>query len=472
MNRSSTSPRSFSTDQLRAALGDVGGPARPDYLPDIVEQASRLRQRPTWTLLETWFSMDITGRRQGVPRAAVLFGVLAALVALLAAGAVYIGAQQTQPERPLGLPTTPDAWERVVIDTPSGAGAVVSLAASPHGLLAVVSADDDSPAWLFASTDGHDWTRVPADRHPPLRRCSPNCLLEEGGGRASVVGTDRGFLIVGSGVWVSENGFDWHALAVPSEDPDLRAGTMLAAALGGPGYVAVGSDNKAWFSTDGSDWTLAQVPPPPTQDFKSRGFAAPTVNMHGVVEAGEALVAWGSASLHTEDRGMHVPVMWTSDDGQTWVNVLDPRDAELLTVAAGPDGFVAIGEEWDAASGVRVVVRVSADGQSWERVDILGPAWTRDADGTAVGLGVSSIAASKAGYVAVGELAQVCLLTCDPGEVVIWTSADGRSWSRLPNDGRFARAYPSGVVAWGSRFVGSGGLYGQPAIWISDPTAP
>jgi hypothetical protein len=57
MNRPSTSPRSFSTDQLRAALRDVGEPARPGYLPDIVAQAGRMRQRPAWTFLEGWRTM-------------------------------------------------------------------------------------------------------------------------------------------------------------------------------------------------------------------------------------------------------------------------------------------------------------------------------------------------------------------------------------------------------------------------------
>jgi Tol biopolymer transport system component len=99
MNGLNTSPRTFSTDQLRAALGDVGGPARPDYLTDIVAQAGRMRQRPAWTFLERWLPLDIAVRRHGIPRAAVVFAALFLLVALLVAGVVYIGLQRTQPER-------------------------------------------------------------------------------------------------------------------------------------------------------------------------------------------------------------------------------------------------------------------------------------------------------------------------------------------------------------------------------------
>lgn len=103
MKRSDTKPRSFSADQLRAALGEVGGPARPDYLPDIVAQAGRVRQRSAWTFLERWLSMDIVMRRQGVPRAAVMFAALAMLVALVAAGVAYIGSQTRPAPVDLGI---------------------------------------------------------------------------------------------------------------------------------------------------------------------------------------------------------------------------------------------------------------------------------------------------------------------------------------------------------------------------------
>ena len=114
MNRSNISPRPFSTDQLHAALGDVGGPARPDYLSDIVAQAGRMRQRPAWTFLERWLSVDIAVRRQGVPRAAVVFAALFLLVALLVAGVVYVGSQ-----RPIALPADGDldpGWHTVTVD--------------------------------------------------------------------------------------------------------------------------------------------------------------------------------------------------------------------------------------------------------------------------------------------------------------------------------------------------------------------
>ena len=97
MSHPDTQPRSLSADRLGAAFNEIGGQARPDYLPDIVAQAGRTRQRPAWTFLERWLPMDIAVRRQGVPRAVLVFAVLALLIALLAATVAFIGTRPSQP---------------------------------------------------------------------------------------------------------------------------------------------------------------------------------------------------------------------------------------------------------------------------------------------------------------------------------------------------------------------------------------
>ena len=171
---------------------------------------------------------------------------------------------------------------------------------------------------------------------------------------------------------------------------------MLSLAAGGPGYVAVGNGGP-WYSLDGSDWTHAQAPPAPTEFFASQGFGAPEVSMRAIAVDGDRLVAWGTASRHTEDSGLVVPVTWASSDGRTWTNVLSPGGSAAM--AAGPGGFVAA----DDATG-QVVVRMSADGDAWEQVDALGPARSEDAGGQVSELGVSSIAASDAGFVAAGQV--------------------------------------------------------------------
>ena len=97
MNHQDTQPRSLTADRLGTAFNEIGGQARPDYLPDIVAQAGRTRQRPAWTFLERWLPMDIAVRRQGVPRAVLVFAVLALLIVLLAATVAFIGTRPSQP---------------------------------------------------------------------------------------------------------------------------------------------------------------------------------------------------------------------------------------------------------------------------------------------------------------------------------------------------------------------------------------
>ena len=445
MKRSNTTPRSFSTERLQAALGDVGGPARPDYLPAIVARAGHIRQRPAWTFLGGWLSVDPAGRRQGVARAAVVFASVLLLVALLAAGVVYIG---SQPERSLHLPATSGDWERVVIETPSLTGRVASMAVGPSGLLAVVGGDE--PARLAVSTDARTWTIVPSGQHPSLSN-------DRGFGMPSVLRTDRGFLMLQlNEVWFSENGSNWRRLVGENTDPDLRMGGPGAATAGGPGLVGVG-DDKAWYSVDGSAWSLAAVPPLPVE-ILARPDSQRYVAMTGVTGAGNDLVAWGLAEVplaDNSDEHLVMPLLWASHDGRTWASVVDPEMDSVTAVTGGPRGFVATGQ-----AGPEPAVWLSADGEVWERV----------AEGgftSPVRLELNAASATTAGYVVVGTGGQCVYYPCPGQEIVIWTSADGRSWSRIPSTDLFAEAQAYGSLAWGSRFVIGGAYDGKPAIWIS-----
>ena len=445
MNGSNTSPRSFSDDQLRAALGDVGGPARIDYLPDLVARAGRIRQRPEWTFLGGRLSPDPGVARHGVPRAAVVFASVLLLVALLAAGLVHVGAQRTQPERLLDLPTTPGAWERVLIDTPSVSGRVASVAVSPRGLLAVVGGDE--PARLAVSTDGRTWTLVPEDQHPTLSN-------DRGFGMPSLVSTDRGFLMLQlNEVWLSENGYDWQRLASATTDPDLDPSGPDIAVAGGPGLVAVG-DDKAWYSVDGSDWSLAAVPQLPAEILARSGSG----RLIGVTGAGNDLVAWGLAEAPLADNGdehLVTPLLWASHDGRTWATVADPEMDSVTAVTGGPHGFVATGQ-----AGSEPAVWLSADGEAWERVG-------DDAFTSPDRLDLNAAAATSAGYVVIGTDGQCVWYPCAAQDIVIWTSRDGRSWSRVPTADLLDVAQAYRAIAWGSSFLIGGSSGGKPAIWSS-----
>lgn len=277
--------------------------------------------------------------------------------------------------------------------------------------------------------------------------------------------------MVGSEVLASEDGLTWRRIAGPTEDRDLRSGTPIAAAAAGPGLVAVGADNKAWYSTDGSDWALAEVPPPPGEPSPlerplDRTQTQGTVEMQGVAVSGRNLVAWGiSIWVHDDNSATFVPVVWASNDGVSWAKVDAPQWA-YPKVASGPNGFAVASEEGS--------VWLSADGRSWERAakDAFGSSrWPEllNDDGIRVEMQVSSLAAGVAGYIAVGTDG-VCMLGCSSEETVIWTSPDGRTWSRLPDDDLFRAVAGAGAdvaAARGFDFIVGGESDGKPTIWIS-----
>lgn len=144
MNRPESPYRTFSADRLTAALDEVGGSARPDYLNDIVAQASRTRQRPAWTFLERWLPMTIALRpAAAVPRAVVFMALLAALLAFLLVSYLLAGASPS-------LPTGPIIQNGLIAFDSSGGIAVAEPDGSAQRILVAGSANH-SPVW---SPDG------------------------------------------------------------------------------------------------------------------------------------------------------------------------------------------------------------------------------------------------------------------------------------------------------------------------------
>jgi WD40-like Beta Propeller Repeat len=82
---------------------DTAVPRVPDYVDEIVREAVRGRQRPRWSFVGRWLPTPIAGLR--LPSLAVRWrtiAILAALLALLVAGAVYVGSRPKVPP-PFGL---------------------------------------------------------------------------------------------------------------------------------------------------------------------------------------------------------------------------------------------------------------------------------------------------------------------------------------------------------------------------------
>jgi hypothetical protein len=155
-------------------------------------------------------------------------------------------------------------------------------------------------------------------------------------------------------------------------------------------------------------WELAEMPPTPGEVEDERIVAA--------AADGERFVAVG----YREANGVRDGAIWSSVDGSTWFSV-DAADelagVELLDVAAGPGGFVALGVAYvdpEAARPQAVFLR-SEDGTSWERLP--AGAGAIDAYPTSVAGGADRIIA--AGFAADGGPA-------------VWAATDTRSIDRVP----------------------------------------
>jgi WD40 repeat protein len=358
------------------------------------------------------------------------------------------------------LPTSPADWSRVEVDS-AGTGwpGISTTAAGARGLVAVTGVDERGIRTVLFSPDGHDWSQADI---PPVH-----------GEYVSVVATDRGFLMTVSedGAWASENGVDWQHVADDwSGDPDVGGSIVVDVAVGGPGYVAVGNRNKIWHSPDGSDWALAEVPPPPP-DLVMPDHPDLVVDILDVAAVGDTLVATGYfVAENGNETGASRDFVLASSDGHTWSAVLPHIGdrAGPLEIAAGPNGFLLIGgpldgeREWN--------IWHSTDGQAWQSVGSYDFSSGSDRE-----VRIEDVAATGSGYVAVG-LERDCL-GCPP-QALLWTSVDGRTWSQLA-DGEPFNQYESGtslgsVAAYGSHFVVGGQHGGRPAIWISgsDGTQP
>lgn len=159
---------------------------------------------------------------------------------------------------------------------------------------------------------------------------------------------------------------------------------------------------------------------------------------------------------------------WAWTPGQPWHSTLLP----------GRIGIALVGLLLVAISGAAVVgSRVMGLPMPWQSPPALPspgagpPALTRLTDTAAFGNGsVSDVMAGGPGLIAVGSVSEGAHKVA-----AVWTSADGRTWTRVPTAAAFMDGFMSRVVQHGSTLVGLGFdcspgsqyICGEARIWLS-----
>ncbi len=355
------------------------------------------------------------------------------------------------------------SWSRVPHDEAvfggGGGQSMYGVTVGGPGLVAVGRNTPDAAVWT--SVDGITWTRVPHDEIV-FGGATMWDVTFGGPGLVAVGWHGQEFLDpdVDAAIWTSADGVTWSRVR---HDEEVFGGAWInSVTVGGPGLVAVGGsdgwftdgDAAVWTSVDGITWS--RVP----HDESVFGGEDSQV-MHDVTVGGPGVVAVGrDGGIGPWDNNPETnAAVWTSVDGITWSRV--PHDEavfgtggnpSMLGVTVGGPGLVAVGADLGPPALAETPVWTSVDGITWTRVPD---------DETVHGI-MTGVTARGSGLVAVGEAGRV------------WTSVDGITWSRVPeNDAFFGRDWIFRVTVGGPGLVGVGREGGfessDAAVWVAVP---
>jgi hypothetical protein len=343
--------------------------------------------------------------------------------------------------------------------------AVEAVGTANRLIVAVGSSNGDPAVWH--SADGRSWQRAQTTTRAGMQRLT------------SVTGGLAGWLAVGQDgtaprhplVLTSRDGSSWQrtdGAAVFRAKGD-SALTTYAAAMGPAGYVVVGEDGfsaASWFSPDLKSWERGTAP-----DRKAlKGTDTTGRWMHDVAGGPSGYVAVGGLNDPTAHGAKPSrPAVWTSADGRRWTLRQLPLPGGSVGawfdhVSAKGSVVVASGTA-SVPSGSRAFAFLSVDGgRSWQQVSL------PTGDDTSAAVDTSS--STPKGFVIAGTTGQ-------PGsaDVVMWTSADGRTWtaSRPRGTGLSGRGDQklTGLTAVGTDLLGVGVTADhtgrQPTLWHRPP---
>ena len=222
--------------------------------------------------------------------------------------------------------------------------------ANPGASIAA-SAASSAPPEASAST-APSATPAPA---PTTQPPDPVALGVDGDEPQFIARRGSGFVALGvEHIWFSEDGLAWDVSEASLPDGvvvrlvDRGDGTLLALGYAGDGRAP--DSFRTWTSADGRIWQAADMGLPPAFIFLDIGRAE-----RGYVLVGRAILADTSPEQ-----------LWFSPDADRWELVYSTGDSESLSaVGAGPEGFVAVGQQGFRTGPSRAFVLASGDGRQW-----------------------------------------------------------------------------------------------------------
>jgi hypothetical protein len=236
----------------------------------------------------------------------------------------------------------------------------------------------------------------------------------------------------------------------------------------GGGFLAVGENPSGgasgfWRSLDGLTWQ---------KESSSPAFvdSDPSQYAYWVFKVARApgttrLVAVGERMRL--DAGDGKAAAWYSaDGGKAWQRAPEIPgfvDAEISDVIAGPNGWVAVGlDGWPSGGTQAIGVRGAA---VWTSTD--GLHWAREAtQASFAGAGMGQILRNGKGFIASGSDYPTGFSAAAPA---IWTSLDGKIWTRVSANQGFGESAAAGVNSVPNGFVATVTAWGGPTtMWFSD----
>jgi hypothetical protein len=264
--------------------------------------------------------------------------------------------------------------------------------------------------------------------------------------------------------------YRWTLVSSTGEMSTYGVGPVLRRSDGSLLAIGMAQEARVLTSADGGKWTLQ-----PADTGLLQASANHLSLVTGVAESGGQLVAVGATAL--DDISTGDARAWTSSDGLHWQAVPTAAgmvDAEMESVTAGPNGFVAVGSDGFPGGNTQLpgargaAVWVSSDGSTWTRAPN---------QASFAGAVMFGVARTSSGYVAWGEI-HYPGVGSSAALPPIWTSSDGLHWDRasgIADAGGPGNPIAS-VVALGDRLVAVGSRQLPaaadsivvPAAWQSD----